>query len=161
MTEAEQVACDALRAAGLDELADNLEWALEAVRLRVVVTEMLECNVEGYCAACGVHAESESHRMSCRLLPLFATKKGWAAEELERAHGEALRQSRLRAAPQRVEAVFGVDATSYAVWRGDGRPIPQTPAGRIAVSDFVKNGAVIGFRPSDFLGVAPTDKADD
>ena len=31
MTDAEQVACDALRSAGLDELADNLEWAKAAV----------------------------------------------------------------------------------------------------------------------------------
>lgn len=96
MTEAEQVACDALRAAGLDELADNLAFAREAVRLRADVTEMLECDTEGYCAACGVHAESESHRLSCRLVPLFATKEGWVAEEIERAHDEALRQERLR-----------------------------------------------------------------
>lgn len=112
MTEAEQVVCDALRSAGLDEVADNLAFAREAVRLRVNVTEMLECDVDGCCAACGVHAESEAHRLPCRLVPLFATKEGWAAEEVERAHDEALRTERLRVPPTAAATVWAVTRES-------------------------------------------------
>lgn len=119
MTDAEQVACDALRMAGLGELADNLAFAREAVRLRADLVEMLECDTEGYCGACGVHAESESHRLSCRLVPLFATREGWAVEEVERAHGEALRQERMRSTPsplgewaQREGTLFNIDPSA-------------------------------------------------
>jgi hypothetical protein len=138
MTDAEHVACDALRMAGLKEVADNLEFAREAVRLRKDLIEMLERDAEGYCAACGVDAELESHQMSCRLVPLFATQDGWSAVEIERAHDEALRQELLRTTPsplgewvqQQPGQLFGLDP---ATWRLNDvvTGAPHTPAGRL------------------------------
>lgn len=125
MTDAEQVACDALRMAGLGELADNLEFAREAVRVREYIIERLESDVEGYCVSCGVHAESESHRMSCRLVAVFATQDGWQLAEIERAHGEALRQSQLRREP-----LFRVDPASLeagVTYAGSGSRLTVSP----------------------------------
>ena len=118
MTDAEQVACDALRMAGLGEVADNLEFAREAVRLRKDLIEMLECDTEVYCAACGVHAESESHRMSCRLVALFATQDGWWSAEIERAHGEALRQEQMRARPTPLRRIDSASLEAGVAYEG-------------------------------------------
>lgn len=91
MTAAEQVACDALRSAGLDELADNLEWLKQAAALRSYITEVLEVDAEESCAACGAMAGYTAHNRGCSLVPLFSTQPGWIEAQVEVAHAEALR----------------------------------------------------------------------
>ena len=75
MTDAEQVACDALRSAGLDELADNLEWLKQAAALRSYITEALEVDAEESCAACGAMAGYTAHNRGCSLVPLFSPRR--------------------------------------------------------------------------------------
>lgn len=89
MTPAEQVACDALRSAGLDELADNLAFAREAVKVRERIMEDLTCDVDGCCTGCGVFSYA-AHRKSCRLWGLLNSDPAWLPAEIERAHKEAL-----------------------------------------------------------------------
>ncbi len=156
MTEAEQVACDALRMAGLGEVADNLAWVREAARLREYIDETLQCDVEGYCASCGVHAESESHRLSCRLVSLYATREGWQAEEIVRAHDEALRQERIGntrspmgewAQRQEPSSLFGIDPTTFSRWAGE---VVLLGSSTVTTNPIVPAGEVWAFRPSDF-----------
>lgn len=114
MTDAEQVACDALRMAGLGEVADDLEWAKSALRHRDAVHAALLAvdNEFGHCDGrhefgakpCDGDNRTVTHDRLCpkgsalRALSL-ATDGQWAAMELEAAHGEALRTERLRATP--------------------------------------------------------------
>ncbi len=139
--------------AGLGEVADNLAWVREAARLRDYIDETLQCDVDGYCAACGVHAETETHRLSCRLVPLFAARDGWLAEEMVRAHDEAWRQERLRGTPSYIHAnlgpsaLFNIDPASYAMWRGEIAPLGSTT---LTTNPIIPAGEVWAFRPSDF-----------
>ena len=99
MTEAEQVACDALRMAGLGEVADNLAWVKAATALCAYITETLESDTDDCCAACGAMAGYTAHNRGCSLLPLFETRPGWAEAQVEVAHEEALRMEQQRRVP--------------------------------------------------------------
>ena len=91
MTDAEQVACDALRSAGLDELADNLAFAREAVRLRAWLPLNLQ-DSDGDCRGCGEYFD-RAHLRTCGVVPMLATQSGWLEAERNRAHAEAIREN--------------------------------------------------------------------
>jgi hypothetical protein len=143
MSDAMAVALDALRMAGRDDVADAWAFVTEAVRLREWLIEHLECDVEGYCAACGVHSSSEPHRLSCRLVPVLATQPGWSEAEFERAWDAALRQSRLRAPARRIDPAL--------LEAGVTRVLSNTS---IEVSEHMKDGAVYVFQRLPLADVA-------
>ena len=88
-----EVARDAVRSAGLEELADNLEWAAAAVKHRKILLEAARHTAatearyggEGFypCIVCG----EAPHRRDCEAATaLHALDPEWSREEVERAH---------------------------------------------------------------------------
>ena len=117
MTDAEQVACDALRSAGLDELADNLAFAREAVKLRTVLTVALE----SYCD-CGDGGRVGVHDRDCSSVPLLALQPGWDWAEHENAvdaaHNIEMRRRAARLgewAQRQPGRLFGLDAATWGL----------------------------------------------
>jgi hypothetical protein len=159
MSDAMAVALDALRMAGRDDVADAWAFVTEAVRLREWLIEHLECDVEGYCAACGVHSSSEPHRLSCRLVPLLATQPGWSVAEFDRAWDAAVREQILRNAfvrYGRMDFRLGhtADAEGYLT-----RVLSNTS---IEASEHMKDGAVYVFQrlpPADVSFGSPHHRA--
>lgn len=81
-----EVARDAVRSAGLEELADALEWAAAAVKHR---DGLMKAAVEWFlndadCPECG--CRSVHHRTCEVALAFHALDKGWSHDEIERAH---------------------------------------------------------------------------
>lgn len=181
MTDAEQVACDALRSAGLDELADNLEWAKAALHHRDAVHAALLAvdNEFGHCDGrhsytakpCDGDNRTVTHDRLCpkgaalRAMSL-ATDGQWAAMELETAHAEA--HERMRATPsllgewaqRQPGTLFGVDPRLSALsdWGLNDvvtGAMPRTVAGRLdQAAELVRLGTVT---PEDYLRVVGVD----
>lgn len=86
MTDAEQVACDALRSAGLDELADNLAFAREAVKVRATIIKAVTFIGESFdsCISCAAEGH-EPHDRNCTMLPLLSTQPNFAEDQLRLA----------------------------------------------------------------------------
>lgn len=121
MTDAEQVACDALRMAGLGEVADNLEFAREAVRNRVRILNRLEYGGHG-CDECNT---DDVHHRECKLIPLLETQPEFWPNQIELAHDMALRMT----APPMLRR----DISTLEAYR---RQYPHTYEGRTASALF-------------------------
>ena len=94
MTDAEQVACDALRMAGIGAVADNLEFAREAVKVKASITNALAMRWgDGCCEGCGVYSATQAHLPGCRFAALFASDPAWTRKQINLAHAEALHTS--------------------------------------------------------------------
>ena len=102
MTEAEQVACDALRSAGLDDVADNLAFAREAVKVRATILKAVTFIGESFdaCISCGVSGDNGvPHDRDCSMLPLLSTQPEFWPNQIGLAHESALLAERQRATP--------------------------------------------------------------
>lgn len=158
MTPAEQVACDALRSAGLDELADNLAFAREAVKVRATIIKAVTFIGESCdsCISCGSESH-EPHDRDCTMLPLLSTQPNFAEDQLRLAWERACAIERTRAPSDMA------DAAAYAMRHAWGLndvvtgAMPRTVAGRLdQAAELVRLGTVT---PEDYLRVVSGDRA--
>ena len=148
MTDKEQVACDALRSAGLDELADNLAFAREAVKFQTVVRELVETQ-------CGCEAgRNFLHDRTCPLVPLLATQPGWLEAEYLDAEKRARAEEGYRDMTQQptLDRALLSRLERAAFYN---TPVPVTVAGRLdQAAELVRLGTVT---PEDYLRVVGVD----